>query len=62
MTMVPNELKTIVDLSSPPLAFVDNIQDRWVWGAAQTGRYSCSTSYNWLLSHCREWNDNESWD
>lgn len=62
MTIVPNELSTTIDQSPPPLAFNDDIQDRWVRGASQIGRYSCSTSYSWLLSRYRELNDNESWD
>ena len=60
MTMGPNELSTTVDQFPPPLAFDDHIQDRWVWGASQTGKYSCSTSYSLLLSRYRELNDNES--
>jgi len=38
MTMVPNELSTTVDQFPPPLAFDDDIQDGWVWGASQIGR------------------------
>jgi len=36
MTMVPNELNTTVTQFPPPLAFDDDIQDRWVEGASQT--------------------------
>jgi len=62
MKMVPNELSTTIDQFPPPLAFDDDIQDRWVCGASQTGRYSSSMAYSWLLSRYRELNDNECWD
>jgi len=48
--------------SPPPLSFTDSIQNRRVWGASQTCMYSYSTTYNWLLSWRREWNDNNIWD
>ncbi|KEH21518.1 hypothetical protein MTR_7g006920 [Medicago truncatula] len=35
--MVPNELNTTIDQFPPPLAFHDDIQELWVWGASQTG-------------------------
>jgi hypothetical protein len=37
MTTIPKELSTTIDQFPPPLAFDDDIQDRWVWGASQTG-------------------------
>ncbi|KEH22380.1 hypothetical protein MTR_7g445910 [Medicago truncatula] len=39
MTIVPNELITTVDQFLPPLAFDDDIQDRWVRGASKTGSF-----------------------
>ena len=62
MTIVPNNVQTLVDQHTLPSFFNSVVPDKWIWGVSKQGIYSCLSAYDWLLEQHRNWDTNDNWD